>query len=145
MTESNLPPSGSTPPPSGNPPPPIDYGTDQRGPAYTGPAPSKDDITMAMLCHLLAIFTWFVGPLVIWLIKKDSSAFVDDQGKESLNFQLTTTIACAVCAPLICVFGIGALLIIAIHIARLILTIIGTVNANKGVAYRYPLTWRMIK
>ena len=46
---------------------------------------SKDDKTMAMLCHLLAIFTTFIGPLIIWLIKKDQSAYVNQQGKEALK------------------------------------------------------------
>src|SRR5712692_9143515 len=48
-----------------------------------------EEKTMAMLCHLLGIVTWFLGALIIWLIKKDQSKFVDDQGKETLKFQLT--------------------------------------------------------
>ena len=149
MTESNMPPSGSTPPPApgtGAPPPPIDYGgPKQRGPVYTGPEPTKDDKTMAMLCHLLGIFTGFLGPLIIWLIKKDTSPFVDDQGKEALNFQLVCMIAALVCIPLVPLACIGLILGLAVQVVRIIFSIIGTIEANKGVPYRYPLTWRMIK
>ena len=134
---------GQTPPPA-SPPPPIDYGAAPSG-AYQGPAPDKDAITMGMLCHLLGIFTWFLGPLLIWLMKKDTSPFVDDQGKESLNFQLTTAIACVICVPLIYVFCLGAILMFAVHVIRVVLGIMGTLEANKGIAYRYPLTFRLIK
>jgi len=112
------------------------------GNAYSGPVPDKDSITMAMLCHLLAIFTWFLGPLIIWLIKKDSSPFVDDQGKEALNFQIVALIA-----TVACVFGfcLAPFLIATVQITRLVFCIIATIEANKGVAYRYPLTLRLIK
>src|SRR5690348_1357609 len=80
----------TTPPPPPASTPPIDYGTTGGYPGpYNGPAPDKDAKTMALLCHLLPIFTGFLGPLIIWLVKKDSSPFVDDQGKEALNFQIT--------------------------------------------------------
>src|SRR5690242_19907337 len=89
-------PGGSAPPP----PPAAGRPMDYAGPS-TGPAIPKDssDRTMGMLCHLLAFsghfipFGHIIGPLVLWLIKKDDSPFVDDQGKESLNFQITMTIA----------------------------------------------------
>ena len=54
-----------------------------------GKLSEKDDRTFGMLAHLLGAFTSFVGPLVIWMIKKEESPFVDDQGKEALNFQIT--------------------------------------------------------
>ena len=54
---------------------------------------SKDARMWAMLCHLLGLFTCFIGPLIIWLIKKDEDPFIDDQGKEALNFQITVAIA----------------------------------------------------
>src|SRR5438105_4208934 len=90
---------------------------------YQGPLPNKDETTMAMLCHLLAIFTHFLGPLLIWLIKKDSSPFVDDQGKESLNFQITMLIADAVGAVTVCL-GIGAIIIMAERVCSLVFCII---------------------
>jgi uncharacterized Tic20 family protein len=122
---------------------PIPYATPSKGSSvYTGPAPDKDSVTMAMLCHLLGIFTSFIGPLVIWLIKKDSSPFVDDQGKEALNFQIIMLIATFACFLGLC---LAPFLILAVQITRLILGIIGTVKCNSGVAYRYPLPFRLIK
>src|ERR1700761_2896163 len=92
------PPAGPDPAAAPPPPPPIDYGTGTAsGAAYTGPAPDKDSVTMGMLCHLLGIPIGFLGPLIIWLVKKDTSPFVDDQGKEALNFQITRLIATAAC------------------------------------------------
>lgn len=130
------------PPPAGSPPPVT---PDPSQVAYTGPAPDKDAKTMAMLCHLLGIFTSFLGPLIIWLMKKDTSPFVDDQGKEALNFQIAAAIASLICIPLIYLFCLGGLLIMAITILRIVFGIMGTMQANQGIAYRYPLTFRMIK
>lgn len=107
-------------------------------------APTKDDCTMAMLAHLLGIFLGFVGPLIIWLIKKDQSAFVDDQGKEALNFQLTVLIAYVVAGASICLL-IGFVLLPAVLIYDLVFCIIAALKANGGELYRYPLTIRMIK
>src|SRR5687767_6174019 len=85
-----------TPPPHTPPPPPqspLPYATPMgAGHPYAGAPPTPDDKTMATLAHVLGIFTSFVGPLIIWMIKKDTSPFVDDQGKEALNFQLTLLI-----------------------------------------------------
>jgi len=111
-------------------------------PVYDMPSPDKDSITMAMLCHLLGIFTGFLGPLIIWLIKKDSSPFVDDQGKEALNFQLTALIATVACMFGFCLMPF---LLAAVHITRLVFSIIATVKANQGIAYRYPVTIRLIR
>jgi uncharacterized Tic20 family protein len=112
------------------------------GNAYMGPPPDKEAITMAMLCHLLGIFTGFLGPLIIWLLKKDSSPFVDDQGKEALNFQIVAIIATFACLLGFC---IAPILIAAVQITRVVFSIIGTVKSNQGIAYRYPLTFRLIK
>ena len=65
----------------GQPPQPMDYGT-SKPTEYQGPPPDDDGKNMGMLCHLLAIVIPFLGPLIIWIMKKDSSPFVNDQGKE---------------------------------------------------------------
>ena len=92
----------------------------------------------------------FIGPLVIWLVKKDTLPFVDDQGKEALNFNITVGIVfLALLILSIVTFGIGLIvavpLWIIIGIAWLVLTIIAAVKANNGERYRYPLTLRLIK
>ena len=104
-----------------------------------------DDTTVAMLAHLLGLFTGFVGPLVLYLIKKDnSSPFVRHHAAEALNFQLTVIIAVLVSVPLILVL-VGILLLIAIPIAAIVLTIVAAVRANGGDWYRYPLTIRFVR
>lgn len=105
---------------------------------------------MGMLAHLSALagfvipFGNIVGPLVIWLIKKDGSPFVDDQGKESLNFQITITILMIVSAILIIVI-IGILLLPLVGLLSLIFIIVAAVKANGGERYRYPFALRLIK
>ena len=104
-----------------------------------------------MFCHLAA-FAGFVipyagniiGPLVIWLIKKDESSFVNDQGKESLNFQISMTIY-GIVAFLLCFVVIGIPILVALGIYWLIIVIVACVKANSGEKFRYPLCIRFIK
>jgi uncharacterized Tic20 family protein len=104
----------------------------------------KDARMWAMLCHLLAIFTGFIAPLIIWLLKKDEDPFVDSQGKEALNFQITVAIAMVV-SGLLSFACIGVVLMPAVGIADLVFCIIASIKANSGIAYRYPLSIRFIK
>lgn len=102
---------------------------------------------MGMLSHILGAVTSFLGPLIIWLIKKDESPFVDDQGKEALNFQITVLIGYVVAGVLSFVPFVGCLTMIlfpALGITSLIFGILGGLEANKGVAYRYPFALRLI-
>jgi uncharacterized Tic20 family protein len=104
----------------------------------------NDAKNMGVLCHLLGFFTSFVGPLIIWLIKKDQMPFVDHHGKEALNFQITLAIAFVVAG--IAVFCIiGPFLVPIIVLADLILSIIACVAASKGEYYKYPWCLRLIK
>lgn len=111
----------------------------------------RDERMWGMLCHLsaLAMFVLpaagnIIGPLIVYLIKKDEYSFVDDQGKESLNFQITVTILMFVSAILI-IIGIGILLLLAIGIGSLVFTIIAAIRANEGEFYRYPWSIRFLK
>ena len=139
------------PPPPGGPGQPIGYANTMTG-RYDGPPPDQNAKMMGMLCHLLSLAGLVLpyvggwgGPLVIWLLKKQDHPFIDDQGKESLNFQLTVLIASIVVSPTICLFGLGIVLLILIAIAAVILAIMAGVRANNGEAYRYPMTLRLIK
>ena len=111
---------------------------------------SKDERTWGMLCHLIALvgvlvpFGSIIGPLVVWLVKKDEMPFVNDQGKESLNFQITMLIAFIICIILMFVF-IGIFLLIPLFIYWLVVVIMAAVKANDGVAYRYPYAIRFMK
>jgi uncharacterized Tic20 family protein len=112
---------------------------------------SGDAKTWGMFCHLAALSGYIgvpcahiVGPLIIWQIKKNEHPFCDEQGKESLNFQITMTLAMILCVPLFLVI-IGFFLIGIIALMDLILTIMAAVKAYNGVHYRYPFTIRFIK
>ena len=111
--------------------------------------PDKEARTWGMLCHLSALaglFTgigFIVGPLVVWLLKKDEMPFVDDQGKEALNFQITMALAFCVCWVLAFVL-IGLLLMPLLALFDLVLVIIATIKANEGEHYRYPFALRLI-
>lgn len=113
-------------------------------------APDKDERLWGMLCHLMAFSGYLIpfgsvlGPLVIWLIKKDEMPFVNDQGKESLNFQLTMFIAVIISAILMLVL-VGFLLLGVLIIYQIIVVIMASIKANEGVRYRYPYTIRFIK
>lgn len=106
--------------------------------------PSKDDNTMAVLCYVLAIFTGFVGPLIIWLIKKDQSPFVNEQGKEVLNWEITTFLAMIVCFVLAFVV-VGIFLMPLVALANLIFLIIGAVKVGQGQPYRFPFALRLLR
>ncbi len=104
-----------------------------------------------MLCHLTALagligipFGNLLGPLIVWLIKKNEMPSVDAHGKESLNFQISMTLYVLVSIALIFV-GIGILLLIALGVANLILIIIAAFKASNGTPYQYPLTIRFLK
>jgi len=111
---------------------------------------SKDAKTFGMLCHLIAFagfvipFGNVIGPLVIWLLKKDQFEFVDDQGKESLNFQISVVIYAIISAILIIVV-LGIFLLIALGIFAIVMVIIASIRANEGIRYHYPMTIRFIK
>nr|WP_223224480.1 DUF4870 domain-containing protein [Stenotrophomonas sp. CC120223-11] len=115
------------------------------------PPPATTDVpadqrTMALAAHLLGIFTGFIGALIIWLINKDDAgkAFVTDQAKEALNFQITVTIAMVISIILMIVI-IGGILAPIVGVINLVFCIIAAVKANNGEAYRYPFTLRLIK
>jgi hypothetical protein len=107
-------------------------------------AVSSDEKLMAMLCHLLAIFTGFIAPLIIWLVKKDQSAFINHHGRESLNFQITFLIAYLISYVLIFVV-VGCFLLPAVMVTVLVFCIMASIAANNGQYYRYPLAIRFIK
>ncbi|MGB8954715.1 MAG: DUF4870 domain-containing protein [Tumebacillaceae bacterium] len=111
---------------------------------------NKEERTFGMLCHLAALagfvipFGNIIGPLVVWLLKRESSPFINEQGKEALNFQISYMIYIII-SIILCLLLVGFILLFVIGIAELILVIIAAVKANEGVSYRYPLTIRFIK
>lgn len=156
-------PAQDAPPPIADTPPPAGPAPDSPSATVAGlmEAPStagialgmgkmqeSDEKTMAMLAHLLGGITCLLGPLIIWLIKKDESVFVNDQGKEAVNFQLSILLGYVVAGILSFVPVINCftwLLFPVFGIAGLIFGILGCLEANKGVVYRYPYALRFIK
>jgi uncharacterized Tic20 family protein len=106
---------------------------------------TDDARTFAMLAHLLGAVLGFLGPLVIWIVKKEEHPFVEDQAREALNFHLTLLIAYA---GLIVVFfatcGFGVVLYPVVFVGQIVFGILGAVQANGGEYYRYPVTIRMV-
>ncbi len=110
----------------------------------------KQERTWAMLCHLGALagyiipFGNVIAPLIIWLVKKEESELVNDQGKESLNFQISMAIYFIGAFFLVFIL-IGFLLLPAVAIFNIVMIIIAAMKANSGERYRYPLCIRFIK
>ena len=121
----------------------------------------KDVCTWASLCHIGSLASFigipgFIVVSVVWLIKRDEHPFIDDQGKESLNFQISVFlygiglgIVCfllflsVVGIPVALIIGIP--LAIALSIADIILPIVAAVKTSDGRVYRYPITIRFIR
>lgn len=110
----------------------------------------SQDRTLPVLCHLLALagfavpFGNVLGPLVLWLCKREESADVNEHGKESLNFQISMTIYTLVAAATVFII-IGFILVPIVVITNLVLVILAALDASKGRLYRYPFTIRFLK
>lgn len=126
-------------------------------PAAPETLPGAEEKQWGMFAHLSALaglvipFGNIIGPLVVWLVKKDTMPFAADQGKEALNFHITVAAFCIVfgiiAIPLMFI-GIGFLMIPVIGLVALgamIISVIGGLKANEGVAYRYPFAIRLIR
>ncbi len=125
--------------------------TDANTPPGAGSTLTENERTWGMLAHLAALAGVVVpmlggvlGPLAVWLARRDQSAFVDSQAKEALNFNISVFLASIVCLTLMLVF-IGVILGAALFIAWLVMTLTAAIRASEGVAYRYPLSLRLVK
>ena len=110
----------------------------------------KEEKTFGMLCHLLAFvgflgipFGNLLGPLVMWIVKKDESDFVDKCGKEAVNFQISMSIYSIICIPF-CFVIIGYPALLALFIIGIVCVVKASIRANDGVLYKYPLTIRFL-
>ena len=119
--------------------------------AASGAAPTENERTWGMLAHLSALAGLVVpligivlGPLVVWLAKRDESVFVAAHAKEALNFNISVLLGAIVCMLLMLVF-IGVLLGTALFIAWLVMTLVAAIKASEGHPYRYPFSLRLVK
>ena len=111
---------------------------------YPLSTPTSDERTMGILAHILSLVIGILGPLIIYLIKKDESQFVRENAKESLNFQLTMLLCYFVSGILAFIF-IGFVLIGLLVVADLVLVIVASIKASESKIYRYPVNIRFIK
>lgn len=118
------------------------------GPRETDPSVPRN---WAAACHLAALFGYasvplgfFLGPLIVWAVRRDRYPLVDDQGKEAVNFQLSVLLYTLVCIPLICVC-VGIVLLVLLAVMQFVLIIVAAVRASSGERYRYPFTIRFLK
>jgi uncharacterized Tic20 family protein len=116
-----------------------------------GAAPTENERTWGMLAHLSALVGLvfplvgnILGPLLVWLTKRDQSAFIAAHAREALNFNITVTLAGVVCLFLALIF-IGFLLGMALFIAWLVMTLVAAIRASEGAPYHYPVSLRLIK
>lgn len=85
--------------------------------------------------------------LILWLIRRDESPFVDDHGREAVNFQISILIYALVVVPVAAIVtcGVGALLVLPIAVLAVVGTSMGASAANRGEYFRYPATIRVLK
>jgi uncharacterized protein len=135
----------STPPPPGDqswnaaPPPGPGYGAPSAPPLRP-----DEEKTWAILAHLLPFVAGFLAPLVIWLVFKGRGPYLENQAKESLNFQLTLLIAYIV-GGILTIIIVGVFIVIAAAIAQVVFQILAAVASSRYEWYRYPVTIRFIK
>lgn len=116
-----------------------------------GAMPDSEARKWAMIAHLAGFLGYLmpvigslIGPLLVWQLKKDQHPFIDDQGKEALNFQITVALSALVCVLLMAVL-IGFLLLAIVIVGAVVLMIIAAIKAGEGKLYRYPFCWRLIR
>ena len=113
-------------------------------PSLPAPATTQDEKTLGIVMHVLCLVGFpILGPLVVWLVKKEQSRYIDLQGRELLNFQISYLIY-ALISFLLCFVLIGIPLLFIIGVATIVLTIIGIVLASDGQVYRFPFTIRLL-
>lgn len=126
--------------------------TNEKGGEFESSAPEKSARQWAMGCHLIGLCgiiipvpaSGLIGTLVLWLIKREDSAFIDEQGKEAVNFQISLFIYASICIFL-SVIGIGLLLLFPLAIFGFVCTIIAAIKSSEGISFRYPASIRLVK
>jgi uncharacterized protein len=125
---------------SGEPvPEEVDHGPE--GSSEPVPSDSRGWAVAAHLTPLLGLS--FLGPLVVWLIKREEDAFVEEHAREALNFQISVLIY-GIVSGILVILVIGILLLIALAIFAVVFPIVAAIKAANGQRYRYPLTIRLV-
>jgi uncharacterized Tic20 family protein len=116
-----------------------------------GAALTPEERTWGMLAHLSAFAGLVlpflgnaIGPLLVWLVRREHSEFVDSEAKEALNFNISVLLGWVLCGALTLVF-VGFLLGLVLFVYWIVATIVAGIKSGEGVAYRYPFCLRIIK
>jgi uncharacterized protein len=105
---------------------------------------NQDERLFAAGIYVLSIFFPIIAPLVIWLIKKDESSFIDYHGREYFNFLISYTVYFFV-SGLLTLILIGFVALAILGVMLFVFTIIAAIKAFEGNEYRFPLIFRLIK
>ena len=108
-----------------------------------GYAPASDERSAAAVAHL-AGYVGLLGPLLVYFLKRDDSAYVEDQAADAVNFQLTLIVAALAGVVTIPVL-VGVFVLLGVVVASLVAPAVAAVQASRGEWYRYPLTIRFLK
>jgi uncharacterized protein len=106
--------------------------------------PSNDEKNIATITHLGGTVFLFVPSLIVWLLKKEDSAYIADQAKEALNFQIVIAGALFISSAILTWILVGFFTTPIIWLLNIIFCIIAAVATSKGEQYRYPFTIRLI-
>ena len=109
-----------------------------------GTPPTTEEKNIALIAHIGGIFTWWLIPLILYLLKRNDSRFVGDQAKEALNFQITMMIA-TLCAGVSVILLVGIALVPLVLLYHVIGCILAAVSVNQGKMFRYRYCLRLIK
>ena len=108
--------------------------------------PDQEERNLALIMHILAFFTGFIGPLVIWLIKKDESEYIDQHGRDALNFQISILLySLPITFLSVITCGVGAVLFLPLLLLVLVGCAIAAMQGYKGEMCKYPLAFQLIK
>lgn len=124
----------------------------EEGNGLESSTPSRSTRQWAMGCHLIGLCgiiipvpaAGLIGTLVFWLIKREGAVFIDEQGKEAVNFQISLFIYASICLFLT-VIGIGLLLLFPLAVFGFICIILAAIKSSEGVDFRYPACIRFVK
>lgn len=105
---------------------------------------SNEERLFATGIYVISFFTVFIGPLIIWLLKRNDSAFIDYHGKEYFNFIISYAIYGIISAILMIVL-IGVFLLWVVGVLTVVFTIVAAIKAYQGEEYRIPFIFRLIR
>ncbi|HEX5539528.1 MAG TPA: DUF4870 domain-containing protein [Methylophilaceae bacterium] len=107
------------------------------------PAITTDDKNIVVLMHLAGIVFSVFPALLVWLLKRDNNAYIAEQAREALNFQITMLIAQLIGWALAFIL-IGFVLLGLVWLANIVCCLLAAIAASRGELYRYPFTLRLI-